>query len=358
MTAPKKVAMLVSGGVDSSVALRLLHQEGHDITAYYLKIWLEDELAFLGDCPWEEDLTYIRAICDEINVPLRVISLQREYWSRVIDYAIAELKEGRTPNPDIFCNRRIKFGSFFDHIDDTYDLVATGHYARVDHQPHCSYLKTAVDTFKDQTYFLAYLTQEQVRRAYFPIGKYPKAHVRELANEFALPNSKRKDSQGLCFLGTISFREFVKHHLGEQPGPFVELETGRTVGEHKGFWFYTIGQRQGLGLSGGPWYVIKKDVHENVVFISRQYHAEDKRRDNVDVAQFNWISDIQPKAGESFSCRVKVRHGEATYGAEVTMTGDDTANVQLDNSDQGLAPGQFVVFYQDDTCLGGAMMVS
>lgn len=358
-TTPKyKVAMLASGGVDSSVALRLLHEQGHDITAYYLKIWLEDELAHLGECPWEEDLQYVRSICDQLGVPLKVVSLQREYWSRVIDYAIDELKQGRTPNPDIFCNRRIKFGSFFDHIDETYDKVATGHYARVAHEDGIARLKMAEDSFKDQTYFLAYLTQAQLERAMFPIGDYKKARVRELAESYELPNCKRKDSQGLCFLGTISFRDFVKHHLGEEAGDFIELETGKIIGQHKGFWFYTIGQRQGLGLSGGPWYVAEKDVDNNIVKISRNYHAIDKKRDNVEVTNFNWLSGFQPQVGDSFECRVKVRHGEETYQATVTMLEEDRAHVQLNRSDQGLAPGQFTVFYIDDTCIGGAMMLA
>lgn len=353
----QKVAMLASGGVDSSVALRLLHEQGYDVTAFYLKIWLEDELAHLGECPWEEDLAYVRSICEELDVPLKIIPLQREYWSRVIDYAIAELKAGRTPNPDIFCNRRIKFGSFFEHIDDSYDFVATGHYARVEHTDSMSYLKIAEDSFKDQTYFLAYLKQEQIRRALFPIGDFPKAKVRELAETYNLPNSKRKDSQGLCFLGTISFRDFVKHHLGEETGDFVELETQKVIGKHKGFWFYTTGQRHGLGLSGGPWYVTGKDTEANIVYISRNYYAVDKKRDSVDVTNFNWISGFSPVVGEPVECRLKVRHGEATYKAVFTLRDEETAHVQLSDSDQGLAPGQFMVFYQDDVCLGGAMMI-
>lgn len=351
-----KVAVLASGGVDSSVALRLLKEQGHDVHAFYLKIWLEDELSFLGECPWDEDIGYVRSICDSLDVPLSIIPMQREYWSSVIDYAIDELKRGRTPNPDVFCNQRVKFGQFYDKIDDSFDKVATGHYARSRDTEEMSYLCIAKDSFKDQTYFLSYLGQEQLRRAMFPIGEYTKAEVRELAEKYQLPNFKRKDSQGLCFLGTIRFRDFVKYHLGEKPGAFIQEETGKKIGDHRGYWFYTIGQRNGLGLSGGPWYVVRKDVDENVIFISRDYDAVPRIRDQMLVSQFNWISDFSPQVGEPFSCRVKVRHGEPYNHATTTLREDGSALVVLDEPDQGLAPGQFTVFYQDNICLGSAII--
>jgi tRNA-specific 2-thiouridylase len=350
-----KVAVLTSGGVDSSVALRLLKQQGYEVHAFYIKIWLEDELSFLGECPWDEDLQYVRNICQGLNVPLEVISMQREYWQHVIDYAIAELKRGRTPNPDIFCNQRIKFGLFYDKIDDSFHKVATGHYARVAQCGGLAQLKIAKDTWKDQTYFLAYLNQQQLQRAMFPIGDYTKTEVRELANTWQLPNSQRKDSQGLCFLGTIRFRDFVAYHLGEQTGDIIELETGHKIGEHKGFWFHTIGQRQGLRLSGGPWYVVRKDPDQNIVYISRRYDAVETIRERALLSHFNWISGDAPVAiGESFDCRVKIRHGEIYHDATVTILDYKRAELQLATPDQGLAPGQFTVFYRDDCCLGCA----
>ncbi len=351
-----KVAVLASGGVDSSVALRLLKEQGHNVQAFYLKIWLEDELSFLGECPWDEDIGYVRSICDSMDVPLSIIPMQREYWSSVIDYAIDELKRGRTPNPDVFCNQRVKFGQFYDKIDDSFDKVATGHYARSRDEEEFSYLCIAKDTFKDQTYFLSYLRQDQLRRAMFPIGEYTKAEVRELAERYHLPNFKRKDSQGLCFLGTIRFRDFVKYHLGEKPGSFVQEETGKIIGQHRGYWFYTIGQRNGLGLSGGPWYVVLKDVDENVIFISRDYDAVPRIRDQMIVSQFNWISDFSPNVGEPFSCKIKVRHGEPYNHATTTLREDGSALVVLDEPDQGLAPGQFTVFYNDDVCPSSAII--
>ncbi|MBZ0199189.1 MAG: tRNA 2-thiouridine(34) synthase MnmA, partial [Ignavibacteriaceae bacterium] len=219
-----KIAVLVSGGVDSSVALRLLKEEGHDLTAFYLKIWLQDEFSFLGDCPWEEDLEYVRAVCNQIDVPLQVLNLQTEYWESVVTYTIGEIKEGRTPNPDIYCNSLIKFGQFYDKIDPSFEKVATGHYALVKQIDETFILKQAPDPVKDQTYFLAYLTQAQLSRALFPLGHLNKAEVRQLAQKYNLPNKERKDSQGICFLGQIKFNDFVKHHLGEIKGDILELE--------------------------------------------------------------------------------------------------------------------------------------
>ena len=261
-----KIAVLLSGGVDSSVALRLLKEEGkHELTAFYLKIWLEDELSFLGECPWEEDLEYVRAICDELEVPLKIVPLQKEYLDHVVSYVLAELKCGRTPSPDILCNERIKFGAFFDCIDSSFEKVASGHYAQVVEEDGAFYLKKAPDKVKDQTYFLSSLRQDQLGRALFPIGHLEKKEVRELAEKYDLPSKMRKDSQGICFLGKIKYKDFVKFHLGEKQGDMVDTESGKKMGTHNGMWFYTIGQRQGIGLHGGPWYVTGRDLDKNIV---------------------------------------------------------------------------------------------
>lgn len=223
-----KIAVLLSGGVDSSVALRLLKEENkHELTAYYLKIWLEDELSFLGDCPWEEDLEYVRAICDELEIPLKIVPLQKEYLDHVVSYVLAELKCGRTPSPDILCNERIKFGAFFDCIDDSYEKVASGHYAQVVQENDLFCLKKAPDKVKDQTYFLSSLRQDQLSRALFPIGHLEKKEVRALAEKFNLATQTRKDSQGICFLGKIKYKDFVKFHLGEKQGDMVEAESNK-----------------------------------------------------------------------------------------------------------------------------------
>jgi tRNA-5-taurinomethyluridine 2-sulfurtransferase len=351
-----KIAVLLSGGVDSSVALRLLHEQGHELTAFYLKIWLEDELSYLGDCPWEEDLDYARRVCEAVNVPLEVIPMQKEYWDKVVKYTISEVKAGRTPNPDILCNQQIKFGAFYEKIGDEYDKVASGHYAGVEEEDGIFYLKTVPDPIKDQTYFLSQLSQEQISRVLFPLADYKKEEVRQLAQKFDLPNKARKDSQGICFLGKFKFKDFVKHHLGEEKGDLIELETGEKIGEHNGFWYHTIGQRQGLGLSGGPWFVVKKDVEKNIVYISRDYHSEDKVRDSFDVGEIKWISGYEPKINHPVNLRIKIRHGEHSYQAEVTFSSPESAAIHLKESDQGIASGQFTAFYRGDTCLGSGVI--
>lgn len=349
-----KIAVLVSGGVDSSVALRLLHQQGHQLEAFYLKIWLEDELAYLGDCPWEEDLAYAQAVCDAVNVPLRVISLQKEYWQHVVSYTIAEVSAGRTPSPDLLCNQRIKFGCFLEHIDDSFEKIATGHYAQTAQINGQTLLKKAADPIKDQTYFLAYLSQQQINRLIFPIGSYQKSEVRQLAQSFDIPNKQRPDSQGICFLGKIKFADFVAHHLGKKQGKLIEFETGQTVGQHDGFWFYTIGQRKGLGLSGGPWFVVKKDVEQNVVYISREYHEGAKERNQFDVESMHWINAAPTERKEMLG--VKIRHGEHVYQCQIAYQDNGKAHVVINGNDQGLAPGQFAVFYDGDICLGCAVI--
>lgn len=350
-----KIAVLVSGGVDSSVALALLKEQGHDVTAFYLKIWLEDELQFLGECPWEEDLKYVEEVCKQLNVPLQILNLQKEYFDRVVSYAINEVKHGRTPNPDMFCNTRVKFGVFFDKIDKSYEKIATGHYADTETIGNLTYLKRVPDQIKDQTYFLAHLTQEQVARAMFPIGKLKKTEVRELAHKYNLPNKDRKDSQGICFLGKIKYNDFLKHYFGEKPGDFVDINTGKVVGEHKGHFYHTVGQRRGTGLGQGPWYVVKKDIEKNIVFVSNKYHEEKtESRNTFYVGELNWICD----APKSEQLKVKVRHGPQAYNCKLENVDDKTIKVTIDGQDQGLAPGQFAVFYDDRFCYGCGVIIN
>jgi tRNA-5-taurinomethyluridine 2-sulfurtransferase len=349
-----KIAVLVSGGVDSSVALRLLKDQGHSITAFYLKIWLEDELSFLGNCPWQEDLSYVQEVCKQADIPLEVISLQKEYWDNVVSYTIAQVKAGFTPNPDILCNQQIKFGSFYAKIDAHFDAVATGHYAQLFDKNGIKELHSAPDPIKDQTYFLSYLTQNQLQRALFPIGHLQKSQVRELAQKFDLPNKERKDSQGICFLGKLKFDQFLNYHLGELLGSLVEVETGKTVGAHKGFWYYTSGQRQGIGLAGGPWYVTAKDPKNNIVYISREYYSPEKSRNTFEVGNFNWISGTKPDHKELL---VKLRHGQQIHECTINFKDNDHAAViALKDNDQGIAPGQFAVFYKGSHCLGAGVI--
>lgn len=364
------VGVLVSGGVDSSVALARLSAAGFtNITAFYLKIWLEDDVSSLGECPWEDDLGYARMVCRQFGVPLEVVSLQHDYYERVVEYALSELRAGRTPSPDIFCNQRIKFGAFLERVGERTDWVASGHYGRlVEADGGDVHLYRAPDPVKDQSYFLSHLSQEQLSRTLFPIGGLQKADVRTLADRLDLANRARPDSQGICFLGKIRYPDFVRYYLGEKEGRIVERETGRTLGSHRGFWFYTIGQRQGLGLSGGPWYVTGKDVDGNVVFVTHGEAVSRQASDVVELESLHWIGrrpDWTAAAGAEATNRfsVKLRHGPKRVACRIDPGGaegksgrasgvGETINLYLSECDRGVAPGQFGVLYDGERCLG------
>ncbi|RLN40302.1 tRNA-specific 2-thiouridylase MnmA [Panicum miliaceum] len=339
--APLQVAVLVSGGVDSSVALRLLHAAGHRCTAFYLKIWFQEDFRnFWSECPWDEDLKYAQAVCDKIDVPLEVVHLSDEYWNHVVR-------------------------AFLEAIENLgFDYIASGHYAHVVHpsienDDAPSLLQLSKDKIKDQTYFLSHLSQSQLRRLLFPLGCIRKDEVRRLAAQMGLPNQGRKDSQGICFLGKVKFSEFVERHIGEMEGIILEAESGDYLGNHRGFWFYTIGQRQGLRLAGGPWYVVEKDVQNNVVFVSRNYYSLDKRRRTFRVGSLNWFDDSGPGNSERLKC--KVRHSpefhDCTVTKEHTDENGDVLVVHLSDDDQGLAAGQFAAFYREDLCLGSGIIL-
>jgi len=346
-----RVAVLVSGGVDSSVALMRLAEEGrHELTAFYLKIWLEDELAYLGHCPWEEDLAYARDVCAVTNVPLEVLSLQREYLDTVVAYAIEELRGGHTPSPDVICNRKIKFGALLDRVGGQFDFVASGHHARTSVRDGFVRLLKGADPLKDQTYFLCQLRQEQLARCLFPIGHLRKTEVRAEARRFELASADRPDSQGICFLGRVPFNDFVRHHLGERPGEIREASTGRVLGEHRGTWFHTIGQRKGLGLAGGPWYVVAKDADRDLVVVAHSEELATYARNRFRIPHPNWIAEPPTKS----SLDLRVRHGERLAACTVHAGQEGALTVELtDDTDPGIAPGQFAVLYDGEECLGG-----
>lgn len=348
-----KVAVLLSGGVDSSVALRLLaEQKKYDLTAFYLKIWLEDEFQFLGECPWEEDLEFARSVCDQLGIPLKVVSLQKEYWDRVVSYTISELKEGRTPSPDIFCNQRIKYGAFNDSVDSSFDKIASGHYAQVVEEDGLFWLKRGDDPIKDQTYFLSHLSQQQLSRCLFPIGSYAKKEVRELASKYGLSTHDRRDSQGICFLGKIKYNDFVEGHLGKKPGKILEWQTEKHLGDHNGYWFHTIGQRRGLGLGGGPWFVVSKDIENNVIYVSSKEELLNRAKSLFHIENTHWIT----KPPQNKNLLVKIRHGERRDECEVRELSEGRWEIKMANADPGIAPGQFAVLYDGDICLGGGMI--
>jgi tRNA (5-methylaminomethyl-2-thiouridylate)-methyltransferase len=343
-----------------------------------LKIWLEDELAHLGQCPWEEDYNICREVCEQAQIPLETISLQQEYRDRVISYTIQEAQRGRTPNPDIFCNSRIKFGCFYDAIAcRNFDFVASGHYARLEAanldelEGKKVKLFRAPDPIKDQSYFLCALSQEQLKRVIFPLGDLEKSQVRELAEKFQLPNRHRADSQGLCFLGKVKFEEFLAAYLGERPGDIIDAATGEILGTHRGVWYHTAGQRKGVGkvlnplaTSRGPWYVVAKDPDNDIVFCSNQYDEEIfvAARSEVHVEEIRWIAGVPPdhlnKTGSAGRFSMKIRHGPKLVNGTLTITdpAGDAGIVKLDQKDGGLAPGQFVVFYNGEECLGGGVI--
>jgi tRNA (5-methylaminomethyl-2-thiouridylate)-methyltransferase len=349
-----RIAVLTSGGVDSSVALMRLVEEGeHDLTAFYLKIWLEDEMAFLGSCPWEEDIEFVHSICDAAGVPLEIISLQREYLDTVVAYALSELEAGRTPSPDVMCNRMIKFGAFVDRIEDRFDRVASGHHAQVEERGGLFHLLRGRDPIKDQTYFLCQLRQDQLSRCLFPIGDLTKAEVRERARAFELANADRPDSQGICFLGRVPFDDFVRHHLGERPGEIRGASNGKVLGRHRGTWFHTIGQRRGLGLGGGPWYVVDKDPDENAILVAHADELSNYSRNSFRIAVPHWIAD-PPGRNDLW---VRIRHGERLDRCTISEEKNGSLTVELSSSsDPGIAPGQFAALYDGQECLGGGVI--
>ncbi|CAN8074545.1 unnamed protein product [Agarophyton chilense] len=359
------VAVLLSGGVDSSVAMRLALENGARVHPFYLKIWLDDELAHMGECPWEEDIEYANDVCKQVGVKLHDVPFQRAYWDEVVSYTVQEAQKGRTPNPDILCNSRIKFGAFYDKIGKHYERIVTGHYAQTtkDESGRVE-LRLSRDELKDQTYFLAHLRQDQLATASFPVGKYKKGEIRKLAEVYNLPNKARRDSQGICFLGKLKFNDFLDHHLGQRKGSLVEFETGQELGYHNGYWFFTLGQRRGVGLSGGPWYVVAKDVPQNIVYVSKDYNSVSKERKRFDFDSVLWISGQWPKQlrdpGDTLRVRVKTRHGPRFHDAMLTrLDDDDKGRVELDSRDKGLAPGQFSAFYDyEGRCLGSGVIKS
>lgn len=364
------MAVLLSGGVDSSVALALLRAAGHQVKAYYLQIWFQEDFANTwAACPWEAELGEASAVCRQLGVPLEPLPLSKEYWSLVVDRCLKGVRRGHTPNPDVLCNSAIKFGAFAEALTsrgESVDRIATGHYARVERRrglealtaesdsrrTHETSLHLSADPVKDQTYFLAGLSPQQLALCSFPLGALDKPAVRSLAASLRLPNAARKDSQGLCFLGRVPYAEFLSRHLGSREGPIREWGSGRELGRHRGAWAFTRGQRKGLRLAGGPWYVVQTDVgRSNAVWVSNDYYgpaAAEGRREFA-CSRLAWLR-AGPDSSLPLSC--KVRHGPQVHECRLEQTGLGRGRVVLGGSDQGLSPGQYVVFYQGDECLG------
>ena len=333
-----------------------LKEQGEDLHLFYIRIGMDNDE---GDCSAEEDIEMCTLIAHRYGLLLEVVSLHEEYWDHVMEYALRTVKAGLTPNPDMMCNRMIKFGFFEQRWGKDFDQTATGHYATTDVIDGVKYLATAVDSVKDQTDFLAQITYEQLQHVIFPIGNLPKEEVRRIAEEARLPNAYRRDSQGICFLGQIDYNDFIRRHLGERPGPIIELETGRKLGEHRGYWFHTIGQRKGLGLSGGPWYVVRKNVDENVIYVSNGYGTAKQYGRTLRLDEMHFISG-NPWEGLDGPVDImfKNRHTPHMMRGKFTRIGERQWVIESEEDVQGIAPGQFAVIYdpQGHLCYGSGVI--
>lgn len=351
------VATLISGGVDSSVVVHLQKEQGITPTLFYIKIGRSDD--GLLHCSSEEDIEMASLIAHRYGCKFEIIDLHQAYWDSVVAYTIEKVKKGLTPNPDVMCNKLIKFGVFEQRVGHAFDKTATGHYATIIEENGKVYLGTAKDPVKDQTDFLAQINALQVAKLEFPIGHLMKNDVRRIAEIANLPTAKRSDSQGICFLGKINYNDFIRRYLGEKRGPIVEIETGRILGEHNGYWFHTVGQRKGLGLSGGPWYVIRKDVDANVVFVSKGYDTEAAYGRVFVMNDFNFISENPwGELNDEIAITFKIRHTPEFTKGLLRKTPQGYC-VQSEEMLQGIASGQFGVIYDSDSriCIGSGEIV-
>lgn len=395
-----EIAALVSGGVDSSVVVHLLKEMGYEPTIFYIRIGMEKEDGFI-DCPSEEDIEITTYIAKKYGCRFEIVPLHREYWDNVVKYTIDTVKRGLTPNPDMMCNKLIKFGAFEEKYGKDFDLIATGHYAtttvvpqsmlptlqegyrnrdfspdenRIEKNPvrppkpdETVLLSTAADHVKDQTYFLGQIGYAQLSKACFPIGNLQKSQVRAIAEAAKLPSAARKDSQGICFLGKINYNDFIRRYLGIKIGPIIEKETGKRVGYHHGFWFHTIGQRKGLGLSGGPWYVVDKDISQNILYVSKGFQTEAQYGTTIRISGFrpmgpDILGDLAKNGRISAETGAdicfKIRHTPEFTRGKIYAGPDGLGVIESEEPVQGIAAGQFAVVYTPDCrfCLGSGVI--
>ncbi|OXS62583.1 tRNA 2-thiouridine(34) synthase MnmA [Cohnella sp. CIP 111063] len=353
---PSKVRVVVgmSGGVDSSVTALLLKKQGFDVVGVFMKNW--DDTDEFGVCTAEEDAEDVRRVCNQIGIPYYTVNFEKEYYDKVFEYFLAEYRAGRTPNPDVMCNREIKFGEFLQKaLELGADAIATGHYARLEQRDGKYELLRGVDSNKDQTYFLHALNQAQLSRAMFPIGHLQKPDVRRIAEEFGLYTAKKKDSTGVCFIGERNFKEFLSQYLPAKPGNMVDIVSGETKGRHDGLMYYTLGQRQGLGIGGSgtgePWFVASKDLETNTLYVVQGDAHHSLYSVGLTAAGVNWISPDEPSS--PVRCTAKFRYRQPDQGVTLKPLGDGTYDVQFDAPQKAITPGQAVVFYDGEVCLGG-----
>ena len=348
----------MSGGVDSSVAALLLKEQGYDVVGLYMVNW--EEQGENGCCTAEADYDDVRRVCNRLDIPYYTVNFAREYYDRVFEYFLQEYERGRTPNPDVLCNREIKFGPFRDYaLSLGADYIATGHYCGIRHEGDTHYLLKAADANKDQTYFLNQVTQPQFANVLFPLAGLTKPQVRAVAEQNGLSTAEKKDSTGICFIGERNFRHFLQSYLPAKPGEIRTLQ-GERVGEHIGLMYYTLGQRRGLNLGGrrgdaaeGRWFVVKKDLENNVLYVS---HGDESVlfTNSCTVSGMNWIP--RAPAEDEFCCRAKFRYRQSEQGVRVKRTGEDTLKIFFDAPQRAVTPGQYAVLYAEDKCLGGGVI--
>lgn len=360
-----KILVGLSGGVDSAIAAYLLKQQGHDVTCAFMRNW--DSMAnndFLGNpnseqsvCPQEKDWMDAKSVADSLGLELLRVDFVKEYWDYVFSAFLDEYKKGRTPNPDILCNKYIKFSSFLDFAKiKGFDMLATGHYAQVNHHENYSELFKAKDLNKDQSYFLCQISKEALEHTLFPLGEIEKPEVRRIAKELNLSIAQKKDSTGICFIGERNFREFLKNYLPAKPGDIIDLISGKQVGQHDGILYYTIGQRKGLGIGGdgGPWFVVGKDLQRNELLVASGDSNPWLMSESCLVSQVNWLGQQKPQG--IYSCHAKFRYRQQDNPVTLEFIDEQTVRLTYPQKIASVTPGQQAVFYLGDCCLGGGVI--